>query len=65
MRDELVPERREILGWIEQIFAQGIRGLGQRLTHGSVVTPGIQHAHGLRALAWEYKSKSSHDISVL
>ena len=28
MRDELVPEKEEIFGWIEQIYAQGIRRPG-------------------------------------
>ena len=28
MRDELVPEKEEIFGWIEQIYAQGVRRPG-------------------------------------
>ena len=46
--------------WVLNIFAQGLRGLLQGLLHGRVITPCIEHAHGLRTLARKNKSKRSH-----
>ena len=39
------------------ILTQGIRSFQHGLHHHRVITPSIQHANGLRALAWKYKSE--------
>ncbi|MPM90446.1 hypothetical protein SDC9_137567 [bioreactor metagenome] len=54
-------ERQRFLGaFVDQarhVFAQGIGRLAQRLGHHGVVTPAIEHANGLRALAGKYECK--------
>ncbi len=43
-----------------QVLAQGIGGFLQRLGHGRVIAPGIEHADGLRALARKDECERFH-----
>ena len=58
-------QRQRFLGaFLDQqtnIFAQGIRGFLQGLSHHRVVAPAVEHAHGLRALPRKDKCKRLHD----
>ena len=49
-----------VLNQARHVFAQRVRGFLQRLHHGGVLAPAIQHAHGLGALTGKDKSKRFH-----
>ena len=48
-----------------QVFAQRVAGFAQRLAHGGVFAPGIQHADRLGSLPGKNEGESSHDVYFL
>jgi hypothetical protein len=41
-----------------------MRRLGEHLTHGPMVAPGVEHAHALRALAGKDKRERFHRSKI-
>ena len=52
-----------VVNQLAQVFTQGVRGFSQSLLDDGVFAPGVQHAHGLRALTRKNNGKCvSHGV---